>query len=106
MQTEIQRIQNLYGEWVKLHEKLVAAEQDWQRSQALMRELHDFYFNGKYMQYNEAIENGAEVHIDTQGEYSVMSEDALWNAFHENQQLAWSRLRAAVDVLDPVAEKS
>ena len=38
--------------------------------------------------------------LRTQGEYSVMSEDAIWNALAEQDSLAWQRLRSAMAVLD------
>ena len=45
------------------------------------------------------------VNLHTQGEYSVMSEDALWNAFADQQTLAWQRLRSAIAVLDKDGEQ-
>ena len=50
-------------------------------------------FDGEFGRYHDALENGLELDLHTDGEYSVLSEDALWNAFHEQQQLAWQRLR-------------
>ncbi|MGN6841664.1 DUF4298 domain-containing protein, partial [Neisseria sp. P0021.S005] len=47
-----------------------------------------------------AIEEGADVDLRTQGEYSIMSEDALWNALGEFHQLAWEHLRSSVNALD------
>lgn len=101
MQNHINQIQALYREWLQLNEKLNLAQQDWQRSTEIMQQLNDFYFNGAYRDYHEAIEQGAKIDLTTQGEYSIMSEDTLWNAFHEHQQMAWQRLRSAIAVLDP-----
>ncbi|ULJ62192.1 DUF4298 domain-containing protein [Wielerella bovis] len=100
MQNEINRIQALYREWLQLYEKLQDSQRDWQRSREIMDELNQFYFQGKFREFCERIEQGEDVDLRTEGEYSVMSEDTLWNAFHEHQQLAWARLRGAIDVLD------
>lgn len=101
MQAKINEMQNLYREWLQLHDKLAAAQQDWQRCNAIMAQLNDFYFNGAYREFYDAIENGAPADLTTQGEYSVMSQDALWNAFHEHQTLAWQFMRSAMATLDP-----
>ncbi|XXQ67584.1 DUF4298 domain-containing protein [Neisseriaceae bacterium B1] len=104
MQNEINRIQALYREWLQLYEKLQDSQHDWQRSHEIMDELSEFYFQGKFREFCEHIEQGQDVDLRTEGEYSVMSEDTLWNAFHEQQQLAWTRLRSAIDVLDKQEE--
>lgn len=101
MQLEIDRIQSLYREWLALQPKLQAAQQDWQRSSEIMQMLEAFYFNGSYQDFHQRIENGEHVDLTTLGEYSVMSEDALWNAFHEQSTLAWERVRTGMAVLDP-----
>ncbi|ULJ59992.1 DUF4298 domain-containing protein [Wielerella bovis] len=100
MQNEINRIQALYREWLQLQEKLQREQKDWQRANQIMHELNAFYFDGQFQEFYEKMEQGADVDLRTEGEYSVMSEDTLWNAFHEHQQLAWARLRGAIDVLD------
>ncbi|PJK14800.1 hypothetical protein CO613_03730 [Lysobacteraceae bacterium NML07-0707] len=104
-QARIDAIQKRYREWTQLVPRLEAAQQDWQRGMDIMRELAQFYFEGEYMRYHEAIENGLAVNLHTEGEYSVMSEDALWNAFHEQHSLAWQRLRSAIAVLDSDAQQ-
>ena len=100
-QTRIDEIQQLYREWMQWLPKLEAAQSDWQHAAALMQKLSQFYFGGEYNRYYNALANGLDVDLRTQGEYSVMSEDALWNAFGEQQTLAWQWLRAAVAALDP-----
>ncbi|WP_416190584.1 DUF4298 domain-containing protein [Neisseria sp. CCUG12390] len=101
MQPTIDRIQSLYREWLDLQAKLESAQKDWQRSRDIMQELSTFYFDGEYQNFYARIENGEHVNLRTDGEYSVMSEDALWNAFHDQSALAWERLRTSVAVLDP-----
>ncbi len=104
VQTRIDEIQQLYREWMQWQPKLQAAQSDWQHAAALMQKLSQFYFGGEYNRYYNALANGLDVDLRTQGEYSVMSEDALWNAFGEQQTLAWQWLRAAVAALDPEAQ--
>lgn len=103
-QARIDAIQKRYREWTQLVPKLEAAQQDWQRGVEIMRELTQFYFEGEYLQYTQAMEEGLDINLHTEGEYSVMSEDALWNAFHEQHTLAWQRLRSAIAVLDSDAQ--
>ena len=103
-QARINEVQQLYREWTQLFPRLQAAQQEWQRSAEIMHALSQFYFDGEFGRYHDALENGLELDLHTEGEYSVLSEDALWNAFHEQQQLAWQRLRSAVAVLDREGE--
>lgn len=103
-QTRIDEIQQLYREWMQWLPKLEAAQSDWQHAAAIMQKLAQFYFGGEYNRYYNALANGLDVDLRTQGEYSVMSEDALWNAFGEQHALAWQWLRAAVAALDPEAQ--
>lgn len=103
-QIRINEIQQLYREWTQLTPKLEAARQDWQRGMEIMQKLAQFYFSGEFRQYYEALENGLNVDLRTEGEYSVMGEDTLWNAFCEQQRFAWQRLRTAIAVLDKEGE--
>lgn len=100
MQARLDEIQALYREWTQLLPRLEAAQQDWLRGAEIMQKLSAFYFDGEFRQYHEAVENGLSLRLETPGEHSVMSEDTLWNAFGEQQSLAWQRLRSAVAVLD------
>lgn len=99
-QERINEVQALYREWTQLLPKLEAARQDWQRGEALMRQMAKFYFDGEYRQAIDAAEQGWKPDLSTQGEYSILSEDALWNAFHEQQSLAWQWMRDCIETLD------
>ncbi|OOH88043.1 hypothetical protein BMT54_09180 [Pasteurellaceae bacterium 15-036681] len=100
MQQRINQIQQTYREFLELQQKLVESQQQWQRSVELMKELEQFYYGDDYMEIRQQMDDGEEYDLTTQGEYSVMSEDALWNSFHEYQQLLWKQLRFAVSQLD------
>ncbi|MDO4233236.1 MAG: DUF4298 domain-containing protein [Lautropia sp.] len=100
IQARIDELQSLYHEWAEMQPRLEAARKEWQRSIELMERLSAFYFDGEYLDYREAIDNGLPVNLHTRGEYSIMSEDTLWNAIHDHQSMAWQRLRSAIEVLD------
>ena len=99
-QQRLDEIQALYREWTQLLPKLEAARQDWQRGDAIMRELAAFYFGGEYRACLEAEEQGWQPDLTTQGEYSVLSEDALWDAYGDQQTLAWQWMRDCIETLD------
>ena len=100
VQAHIHKMQTLYAEWQQLLPKFAAAQEDWQRGIIIMQQLAEFYFSETFRLYTEALEQGLTVDLNTQGEYSVMSEDTLWNALAEQDSLAWQRLRSAIMVLD------
>lgn len=99
-QQRLDEIQALYREWTLLLPKLEAARQDWQRGDTIMRELATFYFGGEYHACLEAEEQGWQPDLTTQGEYSVLSEDALWDAYGDQQTLAWQWMRDCIETLD------
>lgn len=99
MQKRIDEIQNKYREWCKLLPVLEEDIRRWKQAAELIHEMDKFYTH-EYQQYYQAIESGEAVDLHTEGEYSIMSEDALWDAFGEFQRLAWLHLRAGVDALD------
>lgn len=101
---QVQHIQDLYGQWVKLLPQLQAAQQEWRHAQHIIRTLSQYYDGGTYLQHMQAWEDSEGVTFDTDGNYSVLSEDALWDAFDENRALAWQWLRMAIQVLDTQTE--
>ena len=82
MQKRIDEIQSKYREWCELLPQLEADIARWKHAASLMQDMDDFYTN-EYQACHQAIEEGANVDLRTQGEYSIMSEDALWNALGE-----------------------
>lgn len=99
MQKRIDEIQSKYREWCELLPQLEADIARWKHAASLMQDMDEFYTN-EYQACHQAIEEGADVDLCTQGEYSIMSEDALWNALGEFHQLAWEHLRSSVNALD------
>lgn len=99
-QQRINEIQANYHEWLELQTKIEQLQQDLQRSVELRQNMENFYSNGEYQTIFEAIENGEKLDLTTSGEYSVMSEDTIWNALHEQDQMLWQLLRFTVNNLD------
>lgn len=100
-QNRVDDVQEAYRQWLQLQEKLENSYKDLQESAALMQKMKDFYFGKDYRKiYDLLQENKLNLNLETQGEYSVMSEDAIWNALHEHQTLLWKFLKFAVKELD------
>ncbi len=99
-QRRIDEIQSLYREWLRLLPELEAAQDEWRRAAEIVRKLDGFY-SGEYNRYYTEIENGLPVSLETEGEYSIMSQDALYDAFGDHYRLSWEWLRLAVASLDP-----
>lgn len=100
VQQRIDEIQSAYREWLQLQPQLEAAQQQWRRAETLMQRMTGFY-DGEYREYFEAVEQGLPVSLKTGGEYSVLSEDALFDAMGCHRHLAMAWLRLAVKALDP-----
>ena len=99
MQKRIDEIQSKYREWCHLLPQLEEDIRRCKHAVALIRDMDNFYTH-EYQACHQAIEDGAELDLSTEGEYSIMSEDALWNALGEFHQLAWLYLRSSIDALD------
>lgn len=94
----IEEMQFLYAQCQEVVEQLQRAQQEWQEGLAKLDSLAQFYFSDQWLDWQAKPELWQE--IDTQGQYSVMSEDAIWNLLHEQRQLAIRWLRLAVEVLE------
>lgn len=99
-QRRIDEIQSLYREWLRLLPELEAAQDEWCKAAEIIRKLDGFY-SGEYNRYYTEIENGLPVSLETEGEYSIMSQDALYDAFGDHYRLSWEWMRLAVASLDP-----
>ena len=97
-QQRIDEIQALYRRWLQLLPQLEAAQQQWRQAAQIMTELDKFYA-AEYMAYANAVADGLPVSLRTEGEYSVLSEDALFDAFGDHYRLAWQWLREATAAL-------
>ena len=91
-QARLNEVQALYREWLALLPQLEAAQAEWQRAAALIAQLEDFYTH-EYLPLHE-------------GEYRVLSEDAIFDALGDANRLAWSWMRLAMAALDPARDAS
>lgn len=89
-QTELQQHQDRYNALMALLPELEKSLEQWKQAEALIKPLSDFYGSDAW---HEAYDN-FKGELDTQGNYSILSEDALWNAFHEQHSLALEWLKA------------
>lgn len=80
MQQKIQQAQDNYGRLLELQQKLQESLKDWQEAAKLTQELREFYHNPEWI---TLYDNYEQYIIDTKGNYSVLSEDAVWNALAE-----------------------
>lgn len=99
-QKELDRVQALYRQWTQLLPELEADAKRWQQAMNLTQQMATFYTNGHYRELCEAEENGMQLNTRTAGEYSVLSEDAIWDALHDFRRLSMQRLKSAVAALD------
>ncbi|CWP39129.1 Uncharacterised protein [Neisseria meningitidis] len=104
MQKRIDEIQSKYREWCHLLPQLEEDIRRWKYVVTLIRDMDNFYTH-EYQACHQAIEDGVELDLSTEGEYSIMSEDALWNALGKFHQLAWLYLRSSVDALDKYTQE-
>ncbi|UNU73875.1 DUF4298 domain-containing protein [Moraxella nasovis] len=106
IQNEIKKYQALYRRWLDIQsddDKLIAVLKERAK---LTQELSWFYFGdhtdkpSRWSCLYDEIEMGAQVDLKTSGEYSVMSQDTLWDMaiaerqfYEELQQLIELQLR-------------
>lgn len=92
---KIQEMQNLYNEWMDLLPELEKGLAQWQKATALLEPLREFYFAPEW----QALHSNFNEPLDTKGYYSILSEDAVWNALAEQQQLAIEHLKVVTKIL-------
>lgn len=99
-QTQLDEMQSLYRQWLTLLPQLQEHLRTWKEAINIIQQLEHFYYNGNYLRLRDLEQQGHPLNTHTQGEYSVLSEDAIWDALSECHQLAWQHLRSAIAVLD------
>ena len=100
-QARLNEVQALYREWLALLPQLEAAQAEWQRAAALIAQLEDFY-----LPLCNAVAGGLALDERTEGEYRVLSEDAIFDALGDANRLAWGWMRLAMAALDPARDAS
>ena len=104
-QARLNEVQALYREWLVLLPRLEAAQAEWQRAAALIAQLDAFYAQ-EYLPLCDAVAGGLVLDERTEGEYRVLSEDAIFDALGDANRLAWGWMRLAMASLDPVRDES
>ena len=104
-QARLNEVQALYREWLALLPQLEAAQTEWQRAAALIAQLDDFYAH-EYLPLCDAVAGGLALDERTEGEYRVLSEDAIFDALGDANRLAWGWMRLAMAALDPARDAS
>lgn len=100
-QHTIDHHQALYRQWLTLQDDRETFIDKLAHQAVVGDELFAFYFGrgdgdtqSDWRQYYDLIDEGQiDVDLTTQGEYSVMSEDTLWNAFCDEREF-YERLLA------------
>ena len=105
LQNKINETQKKYDEWCELLPELEADLVRFQRAVMLIRELENFAADD-FLHIYEVMEDGEEFDLKTNGNLSVMNEDAVWNAFCDFQRIALARIREATAALDPNEQES
>ncbi|PJG85734.1 DUF4298 domain-containing protein [Conservatibacter flavescens] len=95
-QQEIQEMQDQYGHLMALLPALENSVELWREATQRMQTLCDFYFNPKWLEYYDAADH---FQIDTKGNYSVLSQDAIWNLLAEYQTLT-EQIKPLLERLD------
>lgn len=80
---DIQQLQDRYNQWMTLSPELEKSLELWKQAEALLKPLSDFYGSPTWRELYDSFDE----ELDTQGNYSILSEDALWNAFAEHRYL-------------------
>lgn len=99
-QATLDEIQATYRQWRELYTQAQTSLETLQQLSERMAVLDNFYFEGAYREFVDAMDEGEHFDTTTKGEYSVLGEDTLWDAHHDYKQLLWQQLKLLVDLLD------
>lgn len=80
---DIQQLQDRYNQWMTLSPELEKSLELWKQAEALLKPLSDFYGSPTWRELYDSFDE----ELDTQGNYSILSQDALWDALSEHQAL-------------------
>ncbi len=97
MLQQVQEMQDLYAQWMKLLPELEKSMAQWKNASQILDRLQAFYFDPQWLELCETVD---ESRLTMQGNYSVLSQDAIWNALHDRRRLAIEWLKQIVAVLE------
>lgn len=95
---EIQQMQDRYNQLVALLPELEQGLEQWKKATELLAPLRNFYHSPEW----QALHDTFDEPLDTKGNYSILSEDALWDLLGEHHRLAieWLKLSTATITQD------
>lgn len=96
MQNYIQQMQDNYARLVELLPELEKSLNQWQESYQLIQQLNQFYQSPLWL---ELYDNADNIQLETNGNYSVLSQDAIWNASTEQYHLTEELRKMITDFL-------
>lgn len=80
---ELQQLQDRYNQWCQLLPTLEQSLEQWKQAEALLKPLIEFYGSDAWRHLYDHFDGP----LNCQGNYSILSEDALWNALTEYHEL-------------------
>lgn len=98
LQAKLDETQALYREWLSAKEQADEAYAAIVHAMAVMAKLEAAYFDDAFMQLHDADAKGL-LDTRTPGEYSVLSEDTVYNALIDKEQLLWAHLKLCIEHL-------
>ncbi|MCU0108134.1 DUF4298 domain-containing protein, partial [Rodentibacter caecimuris] len=103
MQQEIQKAQDSYGRLLELQKELAQSLKYWEEATKLVQELEEFYHQPTWLDLHYS---SKKYTLDTKGNYSVLSEDAIWNALWEQQNLEEKLVEIIKPILDRIKDEA
>ena len=99
LQEKLDHIQSLYRQWLAAKEVLERSRNELKQALKIMGELEAAYYSPEYSDLLHADAQGL-LDTKTPGEYSVMSEDTIFDELIDKDQALWATLRLCIDHLD------
>ncbi|MFB6348435.1 DUF4298 domain-containing protein [Moraxella sp. ZJ142] len=99
LQAKLDHIQSVYRDWLSAKSALADAQQELERALSLIQEIETAYYSADFAALYQADAEG-KLNTATEGEYSVMGEDTIYNEFIEKDQILWSMLKLCVKHLE------
>lgn len=98
-QARLDALQETYRQWLALKPELYQAKDTLSHAMQLMQQLEHSYFGDEFGELMDADSQGI-LDTRTDGEYSVLGEDTIWNELAEKDELLWSILKLCIAHLD------
>ncbi|OOF62066.1 DUF4298 domain-containing protein [Rodentibacter pneumotropicus] len=103
MQQKIQKAQDSYGRLLELQKELAQSLKYWEEATKLVQELEEFYHQPTWLDLHYSSQKYT---LDTKGNYSVLSEDAIWNALWEQRNLEEKLVEIIKPILDRIKDEA